>query len=305
MRRVERAVRGTPPRLFLLVAGLLLVGASSVPIRASAAEQADTETVVAAGDIGECGRPGAEATAELLDGLPGTVLALGDEAYDGGTAADFVSCYDPAWGRHKYRTRPIPGNHEYYGTRDLRGYFEYFGPQAPAEYYSYDLGAWHVVALNSNCDRVGCGPGSPQERWLRADLAAHPAACTLAYLHHPRFSSGPHGGEPRVGPLWQALYDAGAAVVLDGHDHLYERFAPQDPAGRVDPVRGIRQFTVGTGGGELYRVRAIAPNSEVRSDDTWGVLRLALEPSSYTWEFIPVAGRSFADAGSATCPAAS
>ena len=262
--------------------------------------------LLAAGDIASCDSPGAEATAALLDGLPGTIAALGDTAYDAGTAAEFARCYAPSWGRHKGRTRPAPGNHEY-ETPGAAAYFAYFGAaagEAGTGYYSYDLGGWHLVALNSNCAQAGgCQAGSPQERWLRADLAAHPTACALAYWHHPRFSSGPHGGDGALEPLWQALYEAGAEVVLVGHDHLYERFAPQDPRGGADPARGIRQFTVGTGGKSHSRVVRNAANSEVANSDTFGVLRLTLRPAGYAWEFVPVAGGRFTDAGAGACHA--
>jgi hypothetical protein len=183
----------------------------------------------------------------------------------------------------------------------LRGYFEYFDVQAPSDYYAYDIGAWHIVALNSNCDRVDCRPGSEQEQWLRTDLRAHSAVCSLAYMHHPRFSSGPHGGASNVRALWQAMYEGGVDLVLVGHDHMYERFAPQDPGGAVDWDRGIRQFTVGTGGASLYTPRRIAPNSEVRSSASYGVLKLTLRPAHYDWEFVPVAGQTFTDTGSAFC----
>lgn len=261
--------------------------------------------LLAAGDIARCGEPGASATAALLERLPGTVATLGDNAYRAGSKREFAACYDPTWGAAKGRTRPSPGNHEY-GTRGAQGYFGYFGAAAgdrDTGYYSYDLGEWHVVALNSNCAEAGgCGAGSPQERWLRADLAAHPAACTLAYWHHPLFSSGAkHGGEPTVRPLWQALAEAGADVVLAGHEHNYERFAPQDASGRPDPRHGIRQFVVGTGGAGHYGFGTPLATSERRNADTFGVLRLTLRPDGYDWRFLPAAGGSFTDTGRAAC----
>ena len=243
---------------------------------------------------------GDEATAKLLDQIPGTVFTLGDNAYDLGTRSEFANCYDPTWGRHKARTHPAPGNHDY-ATARAAGYFGYFGASAgdPAKgYYAYNLGAWHIVVLNSE---IAVGAGSAQEKWLRADLAAHTARCTLAYWHRPRFSSGPHGSDPTFQPFWQALYDAHADVVLSGHDHDYERFAPQAPDGSADPVNGLREFVVGTGGASRYPFLLPQPNSEVREAATWGVLKLILHPSSYDWEFIPVAGESFTDAGSADC----
>jgi hypothetical protein len=197
------------------------------------------------------------------------------------------------------------GNHEY-GTPGATAYFDYFGPAAGERgkgYYSYDLGTWHLVVLNSNCRPVGgCGPGSPQERWLRADLAKHHARCTLAYWHHPRFSSGWHGSDPSYQAFWQALSEHDADVVLVGHDHDYERFAPQTASGAVDSRRGIREFVVGTGGGSYreFPSRAAA-NSEIRNDKTFGVLRLVLGPSEYSWRFIPEAGKTFTDSGTASC----
>jgi hypothetical protein len=265
----------------------------------------DAAVLLAAGDVASCTSSGDEATAKLLDGLPGTVLALGDLAYENGTAAEFAACYDPTWGRQKARTRPVPGNHDYH-TSGAAGYFAYFGAAAgaPGEgWYSFDVGSWHLIALNSNCAEVGgCGAGSAQERWLRADLAAHPSDCTLAYWHHARFSSGTeHGSDPRTQALWQALYDAGADVVLVGHDHDYERFAPMDAAGRADPRAGIREFVVGTGGNTLYAFGPPQPNSEVRDDSARGVLQLTLRPGGFEWIFVPEAGKTFADAGSGAC----
>ena len=261
--------------------------------------------LIAAGDIASCDSDEDEATAALQDGLDGTVATLGDNVYGSGTAAEFADCYDPSWGRHKDRTRPAPGNHDL-ETEGGVGYFDYFGGAAGRfgeGWYSYDVGAWHIVVLNSNCRRVGgCEAGSPREEWLRADLAAHPNRCTLAYWHHPRFSSGKeHGSEEAMRPFWQALYDAGSDVVLSGHEHNYERFAPQDPAGRADAARGIRQFVVGTGGKSHYGFGEVLPNSEARNDDAFGVLELTLHATGYDWAFVPVTGQSFTDAGSGAC----
>ena len=265
-----------------------------------------SNVLLAAGDIASCASSGDEATAALLDQLGGAIAALGDNVYDSGTPQEFTTCYTPSWGRHKSRTRPAVGNHEY-GTAGAAGYFGYFGGAAgdPSKgYYSYDLGSWHIVVINSNCTQVagGCGSGSPQEQWLRADLAAHPATCTLAYWHHPRFSSSSgHGSTPEMTPIWQALYEHGADVVLSGHDHTYERFSPQDSAGNLDRDRGIRQFVVGTGGRSHYGFGTVLPQSEVRNGDTFGVLRLTLHPSGYDWQFIPEPGKTFTDTGSGTC----
>jgi hypothetical protein len=260
--------------------------------------------LLAAGDIASCSSQGDEATATLLATLPGTVATLGDHAYQSGTPAQFADCYDPTWGAAKARTRPTPGNHDY-ATAGATGYFGYFGAAAgdPSQgFYSYELGSWHVVSLNSNCSIVSCATGDAQETWLRADLAAHPAACTLAYWHHPRFSSGVvHGSDPAVAPLWQALYDAGADVVLQGHEHNYERFGPLTATGEVDDGRGIRSFVAGTGGDSHYPFGTPITGSEVRDNTSWGVLALTLHPSSFDWQFVPRAGDTFTDSGSGPC----
>jgi VCBS repeat-containing protein len=264
-----------------------------------------TAVLVGAGDIAGCESEKDEETASLLDNIAGTVFTLGDNVYPDGTAEQFTNCYDPTWGRHKARTRPSPGNHDYH-VPGAAAYFNYFGAAAgevDKGYYSYDIGEWHIIALNSECSQVGgCSIDSPEGQWLQADLAANPRTCTLAYWHRPRFSSGTvDGGNPNMQDFWQLLYDAGADIVLNGHEHNYERFAPQDPTGVADPERGIRQFTVGTGGGLLYPLDNIQPNSEVRNSDTHGVLKLTLYPTSYDWEFIPIDGMTFTDSGSASC----
>src|SRR5215217_6617423 len=247
------------------------------------------------------------ATGPIVATVVVLLLAVGDEAYPKGTAANFEECYEPSWGRFKERTKPVPGNHEY-ETEGARGYFEYFGEAAgdPEEgYYSFDVGSWHVVALNSNCEEVRCGPGSSQTRWLEEDLAANDGArCTLAYMHHPRFSSGEKHGSTGGGveKLWEVLYEADTDVILSAHEHNYERFAPQDPQGRADPERGIREFVVGTGGAaENYPIGNPMENTEVYNDETDGVLRLKLEENAYEWRFVPVAGKSFTDSGSTGC----
>ena len=261
--------------------------------------------LAAAGDIADCDVEGDEITARLLDSLPGTVAVLGDAAYDRGSQDEFARCYEPTWGRHRARTRPAAGNHEY-GTLGAAGYWDYFGAAAGERgkgWYAYDLGAWHVVALNSNCAQAGgCHAGSEQERWLRADLAVHSARCTLAYMHHPRFSSGnQHGGSPGVEPLWRALYDHGAELVLAGHDHDYERFAPQSPGGALDRERGVRQFVVGTGGRSLRKFGPARPHSEARGNTALGVLHLRLRDGSYDWRFVAEPGKQFADSGTDRC----
>ena len=256
---------------------------------------------VGAGDIASCVSNGDESTAALLDSIPGTVFTLGDNVYESGTPGEYQDCYEPTWGRHKARTRPAPGNHDY-ETRNATGYFGYFGSSAgdPLKgYYSFDLADWHIIVLNDNIARSA---GSPQERWLRADLAAHPKSCTLAYWHAPRFSSGAvHGDDPSGGAFWQALYDANADLVLGGHDHEYERFVPQTPAGVADPARGIREFVVGTGGRSHYSLGRREANSEIFDATTFGVLKLTLSPGRYTWQFIPIVGQSFTDSGSGVC----
>jgi calcineurin-like phosphoesterase family protein len=276
----------------------------STPPETTTPEQTDP-VFVGAGDIAGCDSSGDEATASLLDGIPGTVYTLGDNVYNSGTDAEFAECYDPSWGRHKARTKPIVGNHEY-GTVGASGYFNYFGAAAgdPSEgYYSYDLGAWHIVALNSMCENVGgCGPGSPMLDWLEQDLAANPTSCTLALWHHPVFSSGSeHGSDPKMVPSWDVLYAAGADVVLSGHEHDYERFAPQTSSGVADLYQGIREFVVGTGGKSHYAIFNPIVNSEAHNDDTNGVLKLTLHATSYDWEFVPEAGMTFTDSGSSSC----
>jgi acid phosphatase type 7 len=264
-----------------------------------------TEVMVGAGDIADCRLSGQIATADLVSHIPGTVITLGDNAYQNGSADEFKNCYAPTWGRFKARTRPAPGNHDYY-TPHAAGYFGYFGAaagDASTGYYSYDVGAWHIVVVNSNCGEIGgCSAGSPQEQWLRADLAAHPARCTLAYWHHPLFSSGPHGKDLEMLPIWQALYDYHAELVLSGHDHMYERFAPQTPDGQLDLAHGIRQFVVGTGGrsGSAYGPGRLA-HSEVSRDLILGVIKLSLRPTGYDWEFVAIPGQNFHDSGSGEC----
>jgi len=259
--------------------------------------------LVGAGDIAACARSEDEATAALLDGIDGIVFTTGDNVYDAGSDDTYASCYGPSWGAQLDRTRPAIGNHDV-ETDAGDAYFRYFGHAAgtPGEgWYSYQAGAWHVVVLNSNCNLVGCEAGSPQRAWLAADLAASDAACALAYWHHPRFSSGPHGDDPRVGPFWDALYDAGADLVLVGHDHLYERFAPQDPSGSSDPQRGLRQITVGTGGKDLYDIEHAPANSELIINDRYGVLELTLTDGAYAWRFLATPDAAVLDSGSATC----
>lgn len=231
------------------------------------------------------------------------VLPLGDNQYEYGKFATYQKSYHPTWGRVKSISYPVIGNHEYYG--DSNDYFKYFGKVAGEPnkgYYSYNIGNWHLIALNSNCAKIGgCGKNSPQMKWLKEDLAKNKNFCTIAYWHHPRFSSGQHGSDQSYDEFWQVLYGAGVDIVLNGHDHHYERFALQSPQGKADSQKGIRQFVVGTGGKNLYKVMQRQPNSEVVNNDTYGVLMLTLHPRSYNWKFTPIAGQSFTDEGSESC----
>jgi hypothetical protein len=242
------------------------------------------------------------------------VLTLGDHAFEDGSAGEFADCYDPSWGRFEARTKPTVGNHDYQtpGASGYFGYFGYFGGAAGSPdrgYYSYDLGRWHVVSLNSMCGNAagefrqpgGCAPDSPMVTWLEQDLAANPRACTLATFHHPLFNSGNLGNHPNTKPIWDALYAAGADVVLNAHQHAYERFAPQTPEGAADPERGMREFVVGTGGASHEPFGAVQPHSQVRNADTYGVLKLTLHPKGYDWRFVPVAGEAFTDSGTDGC----
>lgn len=265
------------------------------------------QVIAGAGDISECGNDNDEATAKLLDGIPGAVFTLGDNVMPNGTSAEFASCYAPTWGRHKARTRPAAGNHDY-NTSGATGYFAYFGAAAgePGKgYYSYALGAWHVVVLNSN---ISSTSGSAQDTWLKADLAAHPNQCTLAYYHHPLYSST--GGSGTGGATLSGsrtfvndLYAAHADVIMNGHRHFYERLAPMKPDGTADPVNGVREFISGTGGDGGGTQTNIFPLSEARNGNTFGVLKLWLYDDSYAWKFVPVAGKTFTDSGSTACHA--
>ena len=290
----------------MLMTALALAGLAALPAAArdGGGRARAAPVLLAAGDIASCGSRGDEITARLVAARPGTVATLGDNVYEAGTAEEFRRCYAPSWGRFKRRTRPSLGNHEY-GTPGAAGYFGYFGAAAGPRrrgYYSYDLGSWHVVVLNSNCAQAGgCSVRSPQGRWLRADLTRHRRVCTLAYWHHPRFSSGLHGSDPTVAPFWQLLYRAGADVVVSAHDHSYERFAPQTPAGRLDRRRGLRQFVVGTGGRSHYVIGPGIANSQARSSGVFGVLQLTLRAERYDWRFIAEPGKPFRDAGSTRC----
>ena len=319
-----RGTRGRVPCVLLTIGLLLSFSAATAKAQSSgktarsntkkasttAKSASDTFTLVGAGDIAGCANlPGAEATSRLIEQIPGTVFAAGDLAYENGSTSDFEHCYDPTWGKFKDRTRPALGNHEYLTAR-AAPYFHYWGARAgPPDkgYYSYDLGSWHIVVLNTDCSRKdvgGCGEGAPEETWLRNDLAAHPDACVVAYGHYAMYSSGVlswHARHTELRTFWEDLYAAHADLMLSGHEHSYERFAPQDAHGQADPERGIRQITVGTGGRSHTLLGLPQPNSEVRNDSTYGVLKLTLSPGKYSWEFVPEEGKIFRDSGDATC----
>jgi hypothetical protein len=245
------------------------------------------------------------------------VLPLGDNQYEDGTLPKYLASFDKTWGRLRSLMHPVVGNHEY-GDPGAAGYWDYFDGPGQANgiagprglgYYSYDVGTWHVVSINSECSdspvradlAPGCGLDSPQAQWLRADLAAHRNFCTLAVWHHPAFTSGLEGPSPNMTAMWQILYANGADVVLNGHAHLYERFAPQTPQGIPDPARGLREFVLGTGGKGHQGLRVIAANSEVRNTKAYGVLTMTLHPRSYDWRFASIPGKTFADSGSGAC----
>ncbi|HEY7189249.1 MAG TPA: metallophosphoesterase [Vicinamibacterales bacterium] len=248
----------------------------------------ETTVLLAAGDIGMCGSIGAAQTGEMLGSLSGTILAVGDMAYLHGTADDFTNCYDPVWGPHKARTKPTPGNHEY-ETAAAQPYFDYFGPLAgPAGlgYYSFKAGDWLVLSINSN---IPVGNGTAQIQWIRSELTANTSHCALAFFHHPLYSSGPNGDNARLAGLWQLLYDMGVDVIVNGHEHLYERYGPMTPDGQRNDVKGIRQFIVGTGGAGLYTISRLHPVSEVQVI-SHGLLKLTLSSQGYQWEFLQVSG---------------
>jgi len=281
-----------PPQLMLTLGGS---NASTAIPTAISTGSSDAVTLVGAGDISECDSDNDELTAQLLDGIPGTVFTIGDNAYESGTLDQYLNCYDPTWGRHRERTKPIPGNHEYL-TPEASGYFQYFS-NIPS-YYAYDLGGWRVYALNSEID---VSENSPQVTWLKADLASNPAQCVLAYWHRPRWSSGSHhGSNEDYQDLWRILYEAGAELVLNGHEHQYERFAEMNTEGAATSP-GLREIVVGTGGRDLYEFDSPLPASEVRNNTAYGVLKLTLRTDGYDWEFVPIAGSAFTDSGSATC----
>lgn len=285
-------------RAALMLIGIVIAAALVVPALPT---QAQGAVFVGAGDIASCGSEGDELTAAIIEKIDGLVFTAGDTVQGEGTAQFWQECYEPSWGRFKDRTRPALGNHEYQGVKKPDAYFDFFGEAAgPRDlgYYSYGYGAWHIIVLNSI---LPAHAGTAQYKWLEADLAANPVPCTLAIFHHPVFSSGAGGVTRRMNAAFKLLYKYGADVVISGDAHHYERFAPQDPQGRKDTDHGIRQFVVGTGGGYLTKFGKVWRNSEVRQNEAWGVLKLALDGGGYSWEFIPVEGRTFTDSGSAPC----
>jgi 3',5'-cyclic AMP phosphodiesterase CpdA len=258
------------------------------------------EVLVGAGDISICGQKGDDLTAALLADIRGTIFTVGDNSNENGTSYEYLNCFGPSWGRFLGRLYPSPGNHDYV-TENASAYYDYFA-SVPVErgkgYYSYDIGSWHIIALNSV---INTGMDSNQIQWLREDLASHPTLCSLAYWHHPRWTSGESGNNGRMATIWETLYEYGVDVVVNGNEHMYERFAPMDPNGELDRVKGIRQFVAGTGGVSHYNFGVMHPNSEVRDNTAFGVLKFNLYAYSYDWEFIPVMGMSFNDSGSDLC----
>jgi calcineurin-like phosphoesterase family protein len=314
----SRMVRAALALVFIAGACSGKTDVAPKPSASSSSPAAPDPVIAAAGDIacqpdrdafnkgrGTSTACKAAATAALIQkGHFAAVLALGDLQYENPTLSDFRRSYALSWGTFKAITYPVPGNHEY-GARAAHGYYSYFGSRAGDRtkgYYSFDIGAWHLIALNANCGAIGgCGKGSPQGRWLREDLERHDNRCTLAFWHQPRFSSGLHGDNELYTDLWALLYEGNADLILVGHDHHYERFAPQTAEGRADAKRGLREFVVGTGGRSQYPFGFARDNSEVRHSGTYGVLSLTLHASSYDWRFLPIAGGSFTDSGSARC----
>lgn len=309
MSKLVASIRGWTRQTLVCGAGLLLVAACNERPGRTVTEGANptptltplmgAEVLVGAGDIASCSATGDEATAALLDSIQGTVFTAGDNAYPNGTADEFRACYDPSWGRHRGRTYPLPGNHDY-GSTDAAPYFAYFGARAGAPgkgFYSFELGDWLILMINSN---IAVSAESEQATWLRAQLAGRAGRCEIAISHHPRFSSGPHGSESRMTAIWEILYDSRVELAIAGHDHIYERFAPMTPAGALDEERGVRQFVVGTGGFKPYDPGERQPNSEVLRSAT-GLIKLSLGSGVYQWEFVPVPGETFRDWGEGHC----
>jgi acid phosphatase type 7 len=276
--------------VFLLTA-ILLVARDTRPLHASAA----TVVLVGAGDISKCSNNNDEATAKLLDSISGTVFTAGDNAYENGTTTEFNNCYHPTWGRHKSRTKPTPGNHEYQ-TAGAAGYFRYFNNLSA--YYAYNLGDWRIYALNSE---IGVSSTSAQVNWLKNDLAANPKRCVLAIWHKPRWSSGAiHGNTASMQTIWKILYDARAELVISSHSHNYERFKEMNASGAAASP-GLREIVIGTGGANLHGFGSSLSTSQLRNSSTYGVLRLTLTSTNYSWKFVPVAGKTFTDSSITNC----
>ncbi len=260
--------------------------------------------IYAVGDIADCDETGDEAVAELLSVTTGPILTLGDTVYPDGTVKQFRDCFDPAWGQLKSRIKPVPGNHDY-AVGKAEGYYGYFGSAAgdPTKgYYSYDIGEWHMIALNANCWAIGgCEKDSPMIKWLEADLASHPSTCTLAYYHQPRWSSGAHSNNATYQTLWATLVNGGVDVVLNGHDHDYERFALMNASGAIDTENGTREFVVGTGGKSEYGFFIVQPASQARYNQGFGVLGMTLHSTGYDWQFQAVPGGVVKDSGQQAC----
>ena len=262
-------------------------------------------TLLVAGDVAACDSPGDEVTAELLDQLEGTVVVPGDVVYETGTKEDYAHCYEPSWGRHRNRTRPSIGNHEYLSGGDA--YWDYYGEAmaGPRQkgWYSFDVGSWQIIVLNSNCVRVGCGPDSEQQQWLQQELIARgPNVCTAVVWHHQRFSSGNFGSQGGTAPLFQTLYNYNVDLLFVGHEHNYERFAEMSPQGTEDPGRGVRQFVVGTGGRNLIPMRdELVEGSQSRQAEAFGILKVDLDEGGYRWRFVSEPGKSFTDTGRGRC----
>lgn len=279
--------------LFIFVTVLLFLLTGGRPTQAFAADET-AAVLVGAGDISKCNHSGDTRTARLLGSIPGTIFTTGDNVYETGTYNQYINCYDPTWGQYKDRTRPVPGNHEYM-TDGAAGYYTYFNVP---EYYAYDQGAWRIYALNSE---ISTSIDSEQVRWLAADLAQNPRDCVMAYWHRPRWSSGEHhGSSDKMQVIWDILFDANAELVVAGHEHHYERFAPMDKNG-LAVEQGLQEIVVGTGGANKYPFGSILASSQVRNADTYGVLKLTLYPGRYEWEFIPVEGKTFTDSGIQYC----
>jgi hypothetical protein len=298
----------------------LLTASPAMQQEPSTSPRGGPVTVVAAGDIAcdpqrnplfnkgwgsgpWCRANAVEKVIQAAD--PAAVLALGDEQYDDGRLKAFQQSYARSWGQQLGRTYAVPGNHEYYVSHTANGYFTYFGSHAGKTrygWYTARIGEWRLIALNSNCDFVRCVAGSRQWSWLQRILKRKPAPCTVAIMHHPLISSGPHGDdEMHARPLWKLLYRAGVDLALVGHDHDYERFAPVNALGVKDRAHGIREFVVGTGGAAHYPITTVHRYSQVHNAKTFGVLELSLAPGRYSWLFEPALGAAFTDSGSATC----